>query len=54
MNGIPRLLAALLVVALTGCASLVGKATDGLSRDLAAGISIPTIPRRSPRACRRT
>ena len=38
MNGIPRLLAALLLVALTGCASLVGRATDGLSRDLAAGI----------------
>lgn len=33
-----RFAGALLVVALSGCASLVGKATDGLSRNLAAGI----------------
>ena len=38
MNRIIRLFAATLVVALSGCASLVGKATDGLSRDLSAGI----------------
>ena len=38
MNKISRHLAVALAIALSGCASLVGKATDGLSRDLAAGI----------------